>query len=264
MYTVTTFNMLHRPEMIEERVELLLVEAQFSDAVLLQEVSEQNFPLIEKLSQKEGWHVSAGEFERTKDPEKFFTNVTLTKTEPLDSYTIMPPDFPAYQQPPMLVTVTQEVSLINVHLAWGNREHLRLLAMRTVSSEADSLHKSNPDRLVVVGGDFNTVPESATIRYLRGLDPHEFYTEMWTDAWRITETFPTARKTGGWAEETANSVGIVHPELMPDRTIDYLMSYGWNYGKKGCPVSLLKFGISTLSNGYGLSDHYGITVQFLT
>lgn len=256
--------MLTRPEMIEERVKLLLGEAKGSDAVLLQEVAKANLLTLEAAALEAGWFVTAGDFERTKNPNSFFANVTLTKSKPLKSYTIMPSDFPAYQQPPILVTVLEELVLINVHLAWGNREHLRLLAMRTVSSEADSLHKQNPNHLVIVGGDFNTIPESATIRYLRGLDPHEFYTEMWTDAWSVSEVFPTARKSGGWAEETAESIGIVHPELMPDRTIDYLMSYGWNYGKHGCPVSLSKFGLSVLSNGYGLSDHYGITVQFLT
>ena len=40
------------------------------------------------------------------------------------------------------------------------------------------------------------------------------------------------------------------------------MSYGWNHGKVGGPLSLERFGESMLPDGRAISDHWGILVDF--
>jgi hypothetical protein len=57
-------------------------------------------------------------------------------------------------------------------------------------------------------------------------------------------------------------VGIEFPELLPDRRIDYVWTYGWAYGRPGCPVAMQRSFTDTTRYGYPASDHYGLTVDF--
>jgi exonuclease III len=272
---VTTFNVLNRIEHAEERYTKILTELDEhqSDVALLQEVRQETLGLLKEKSAAQGWWMSAGVMsEDHKDSRKIYGNVTLTRKKPSKTTSIV---FHSDDVQGLSVQV-QGALFFNNHLAWGSpAEQKRLDSAIQLNYLAEQHHDSHPEHLIISGGDFNTLPESSTLRYLKGLEAHppwapEDSTQVlnristtWTSAWDVFPTFPTARKTGGWAEETARSVGISRPDLLPDRTIDYLMSYGWNFGRKGSPVRIEKFGVSTLENGYGLSDHYGITVEFL-
>jgi exonuclease III len=277
--TVTTFNVLNRVEHIEERYTKILAELDEhqSEVALLQEVRRETLGLLEDKAVAQGWWLTKGFMSKDhKDSSKVYGNMILTRKEP-KSFTPIFFDEDSVQG---LVVEVEGALFFNSHLAWGSfAEQKRLESAIQLNHLAEEYQQEHPNSLIISGGDFNTLPESSTLRYLKGLEAHPPWkpglntlhntnllnkiSTTWTSAWDIFPLFPTARKTGGWAEETAKSVGISRPDLLPDRTIDYLMSYGWNYGEKGCPVRMEKFGVSTLDNGYGLSDHYGITVEFL-
>lgn len=265
---VVTFNALNSVVLAEERWGLLLQELHTvqAEVALLQEIRIETVELLKLFAEQHGWHVSVGKMVATgHNLDRYYGNVTLTKQKPLKTQIMEVHELSQPTAVPMLLVYTEEALLCNLHMAWGSfAEQSRLTTAHILNRVAEKYLQENPTSLVIAGGDYNTTPDSSTIRYLKGLEPYKHTSTTWTSCWdMVTDIFPTARKDGGWAEETAHSVGILHPGLMPDRTIDYLMSYGWNYGRRGCPVSLEKFGTSQLSNGYGLSDHYGLTVDFL-
>lgn len=260
--SVTTFNFLNNPDRKEERVEVLFKEIKEhgSDVVLLQEILEETFPLITETARQEGWYVSEGI--RVTHSGKSSGNVTLSRIPIQSEYSL--PSYLACSRPQIETLVTHlenNVTIINAHLVWGSANELhRLDVAHTINQYAECLKEQEPDRLIILGGDLNSILSSTVSRYLNGDLLYKDSSTFWTSAWDMAEkVFPTARKDGGWAEITAKSVGITRPEQMPDRTLDYIFTYGWNYGKKHCPLDLKKFGESDLSNGYGLSDHYGIT-----
>jgi endonuclease/exonuclease/phosphatase family metal-dependent hydrolase len=263
--SVTTFNILHNPERKEERVEVLFQEIKEhgSEIVLLQEVLEETFPLIEEKARQEGWHISEGT-RSSSNPKKSSGNVTLSKI-PIESQYSLPSFLPCDRdQIETLVThLENNVTVINAHLVWGSANELhRLDIAYNINQYAECLKEQEPDRLIILGGDLNSTLSSTVSQYLNGDLLYKESSTFWTSAWDMAEeVFPTARKEGGWAEITAASVGITRPEQLPDRTIDHIFTYGWNYGKKHCPLDLKKFGEFNLSNGFGLSDHYGFTTK---
>jgi|GEM_PF-2075481 hypothetical protein len=114
----------------------------------------------------------------------------------------------------------------------------------------------------------NTLPGSDTNRYLagQGAGANGAYT-FWTDAFAVVgnpEEAPTVATANQWAQQTARGVGIEFPEMLPDRRIDYVWTYGWAYGRPGCPVAMQRSFTDTTRYGYPASDHYGLTVDFWT
>jgi endonuclease/exonuclease/phosphatase family metal-dependent hydrolase len=130
----------------------------------------------------------------------------------------------------------------------------------------DQYKDHNP--LAILTGDFNTLPGSDTNRYLNGLGAgaNGGYT-FWTEAFALAgnpEEATTVSAGNHWAQLTARSVGIEFPEMLPDRRIDYVWTYGWAYGRPGCPVAMQRSFTDTTRYGYPASDHYGLTVDFWT
>lgn len=263
--SITTFNLLNNPELREERVDALLQELDEhgSDVVLLQEVLEMTFPVLKERAERKGWYVSEGQ--RTAfNPTKTSGNVTLSRIPVVSEFFLTSEVCDKIAYVKTLVTHLEGgITVINAHLPWGgNTELCRLDMTYCINQYAECLRDQEPNTLIVMGGDLNATPSSSVLRYLNGDHPFKDTSTFWTNAWHCSDSvFSTARKDGGWAETTARSVGIRHPEMLPDRTIDHILTYGWNFGKKHCPMTLTKFGESILSNGYGLSDHYGITTK---
>ena len=265
--TLTTFNSLNNPERKEERVEVLFQELKEhgTDIVLLQEVLEGTLPLIKEKACQDGWFVSEGS-RVAHSTAKVFGNITVSRI-PIQGEASLPCfNCEATEKAHVETLITHfenNITTINAHLPWGpTSEPLRLEKAYRINQYAERLQDEEPGRVIVLGGDFNTPLTSSTVRYLKAEFPYLNTSTFWTSAWDLAdEIFSTARKEGGWAEKTALGVGITKPEQLPERTIDHLLTYGWVYGKKGCPVGAKRFGLSTLSNGFALSDHYGITVQ---
>jgi endonuclease/exonuclease/phosphatase family metal-dependent hydrolase len=122
--------------------------------------------------------------------------------------------------------------------------------------------------VAIMAGDFNTRPGSDTNRYLNGQgDGADGGYTFWTEAFAVVgnpEEATTVAAGKHWAQKTAHGVGIEFPEMAPDRRIDYIWTYGWAYGRAGCPVAMMRSFTDTTRDGYPAPDHYGLTVDFWT
>ncbi|WP_169337758.1 endonuclease/exonuclease/phosphatase family protein [Pseudoclavibacter soli] len=250
---IGTLNLLHFDECIDERVQALSWELDAANirVLLLQEVTRH---ALESLRHGlAGWQISAGpqltgagdlQAVATRDGE----HVVLRST---------PVDFPAIAP----VVATDHGIWASVHLAWGlGRESERVAEAVRISRWLEPLRGERP---VFLGGDFNAEPSSRTMRFLTGLDNVDGADAAWTSAWSGREPFATTRTDGGWAEEQSRRVGIVRPYDMPDRTIDHLLVDGWRYGVNGAFTRTFRFADSTIPDGRGISDHYGVGADVL-
>jgi endonuclease/exonuclease/phosphatase family metal-dependent hydrolase len=156
--------------------------------------------------------------------------------------------------------------MVSTHLIWGSgREHFRLSQAMDLDTWVASRapyepHRSEVELYAVLGGDLNSEPGTATIRWLQGLDVHEGSSTLWVDAWRVGEGGgSTSTPENPFASRTAAMVQISYPDLLPARRIDYIMTRGYAYGRVGAAVSSKLIGMETLAFG----DHYGLSVELL-
>lgn len=157
------------------------------------------------------------------------------------------------------------------HLCWGGgNERYRLSQTKQLTKHAAKIKAKNPAAVIVLGGDFNTQDDSDSIRYLKGVAASEEDDfkgrDIWIDAWDTMgseSNYVTSKGSDYWGSMTAKNVGIRIPELLPARRIDYLFSFGWVYGRNGCPVSFGRFADSGAGDATEISDHYGIYADYL-
>lgn len=165
----------------------------------------------------------------------------------------------------------QTLIVVSAHLAWGgDQEGTRLTQMTAINDRVRILMDRYQDRnpVAILAGDFNTLPDSDTNRYLKGqgAGADGGYT-FWTEAFAVVgnpDEATTVAAANPWAQRTARGVGIEFPEMLPDRRIDYVWTFGWAYGRPGCPVAMQRSFTDTTRYGYPASDHYGLTVDFWT
>lgn len=172
-------------------------------------------------------------------------------------------DYAVVEAPP-----GQALVVVSAHLAWGgDKKRTRLAQMTAVDGHLRELMDRYQDRdpIAVLAGDFNTLdqrhnplPWRAGCRCRRRLH-------------LLDRGVRRGRESGGSCHggirHTGRSrrpggVGIEFPELLPDRRIDYVWTYGWAYGRPGCPVAMQRSFTDTTRYGYPVSDHYGLTVDF--
>jgi endonuclease/exonuclease/phosphatase family metal-dependent hydrolase len=150
----------------------------------------------------------------------------------------------------------------SAHFPWGaNNEGLRLAQAYRIEDSIDADHDQG-SRVTVLAGDLNCLPQSATMRYLTGLDPRDDGTStLWVDAWDLCGTGDgsTVSPANPLAATTARMVGIMEPSMLPDRRIDYVMVRGWVYGNVGCPVAVEVWGAD--SGTKWPSDHYAVVAD---
>ena len=147
--------------------------------------------------------------------------------------------------------------VITTHLAWGSHaEGERLTQARRLDHYA-ARHES-PDLTTVLTGDFNATPQSATLRYLTGLDPDPLgRSTYWADAWTAgIGNGITSDPQNPHAATTAARVGITRPELLPSRRIDYILTRGYAHGRPGSPLAAAIIG--QYPTPLVPSDHYGV------
>lgn len=158
------------------------------------------------------------------------------------------------------------VILFNIHGFWGgNMAHKREAQIKEINRHATWLEKTYSDMkpIVLLAGDFNSEPESSVIRYLKGLQSIGSDGAYWVDSWDYAgqgEGFTSTPKLR-YFSDTANSVGIANPSATPERRIDYIFSKGWNYGRAGTPLKTTLCFTEECSNGYTVSDHYGVSAE---
>lgn len=159
------------------------------------------------------------------------------------------------------------VVVFNVHLAWGyESEFTRLQQVRDIDVQAKKILREEPEALILLVGDFNTEPESDTLRYLFGHHVVEEESTKWIDSWKMlrdpSEDGYTSLNYGSEATKTAFTKGIVMPQMMPRRRIDYMLVHGWVYGKACTPLGVDRFGFADSERGVALSDHYGLYTDY--
>lgn len=158
--------------------------------------------------------------------------------------------------------------VVSTHLAWGTgKEHTRLQqAMRlddwiAVHAPLDPQRADTPALYAVLGGDLNSEPDSATLRWLHGREVHDGRSTLWVDAWRAgSGAGYTSTPENPYAGRTAALVGITRPDLLPARRIDHLLSRGFAHGRVAAPLRAELLG---RGSGRAFGDHYGVAATFL-
>lgn len=153
---------------------------------------------------------------------------------------------------------TDLCAVCSYHGAWGAfRQRERLDEARLLDAR---LSRCAAKGAVLLCGDFNAMPDEPAIRLLSGLsEAPTFWTEAQDTAAMLGRggPYPTVLPgTSAEAAVTARSQGL-NPRLVPGRRIDYMFSYGWNYGRPGGWTG----GVS--AEDAGPSDHALLTAETL-
>lgn len=148
------------------------------------------------------------------------------------------------------------LTVCSYHGAWGAfRQRERLDEARLLDARLSRRAAKGP---VLLCGDFNAMPGEPAIRLLSGLtEAPTFWTEAQDTAAMLGMggPYPTALPgTSAEAAATAESQGL-DSRLVPGRRIDYMFSFGWNYGRPGGWTGEVSV------EDTGLSDHALLTAR---
>lgn len=276
---VTTLNINHHPAELERRTGLACDElgALRPQILCLQEVTfepDGTSRQLETITAETGLAVVAAQAQHRSEHGHLSGNAILSTLPRLEGGPIVlgTPGAPLERADYAVLQVPtgQAIIVVSAHLHWGGTmEHKRLAQMTAIDGRVKALMDRYKDRhpVALLAGDLNTEPDSDTNRYLsgRGAGANGGYT-YWTDALTAGDPAEATTVAAGnhWAQATARMVGIEFPELLPDRRIDYVWTYGWAYGKPGCPVAMQRSFTDTTRYGFPASDHYGLTVDLWT
>jgi len=106
----------------------------------------------------------------------------------------------------------------------------------------------------VVMGDFNAVPDSDEMRFLRGLTSLEGRSVYFADAWAVAGT------GGGATYDRRNPYALRSRE--PSNRIDYIFVRGPDAHLRGEPVSA-RLALDEPSDGIWPSDHFAVVAEVL-
>lgn len=169
----------------------------------------------------------------------------------------------------------------SAHLMWlMTNEYHRLEQASEISAFASrvaggaNFGENGGDNVFVLGADMNADEDSRTLRYMTGKDvgTSDEDTTQWIDAYTMCSEMmkrstwaTTDQGKNYWGRKMMEKYGVPHPEFVQPRRIDYILSQGWRYGKRGCPVSYGRFGGAQQRAGFDhdLSDHFGIYADIL-
>lgn len=130
----------------------------------------------------------------------------------------------------------QAIRFCSAHQPWGGlMEMERTSAARELNRE---LTTRGSVEGCVLGGDFNALEASESIRYLTGLHPVDGECAQWTDAWGAAGVGEgaTSSPSNPWAIQVAEQHGFTEPDLMPERRIDYIFVHGYAHGRLLTPL----------------------------
>lgn len=295
---IAQLNILNHTNGENARYELLQkhLERIQTDIITLQEVGNPE-KLAAYLKEVGYTHVAfTSKREHHNDAVGIASRHPFTRTQPIQYWQIQE-DLPDG----MLAEIhTEELGHLWVysgHFGWNMKnEHVRQAQAKEVARLARELTTPNGDypgdTIFLVGADLNASETSDTYRYLTGqtsldygesrlnpssnipLDLHPALTltpesTFFVDAYEMADSKTGWATTGpyrnDWVQKTAERHGTRRPELMPERRIDYIFSYEWVYGKRGCPLNYGRFGEMDANKDFflDLSDHYGIYTDIL-
>ncbi|MEM8926486.1 MAG: endonuclease/exonuclease/phosphatase family protein [Actinomycetota bacterium] len=147
--------------------------------------------------------------------------------------------------------------VIVTHLAWQyDRSELRQRQLAEVVALAARHGAGDADGPpVVLGGDFNAVPDADEIRRLTGLAAPYLADLVFTDCWAATGDGDGHT----WTRDNPNSADA----MWPRRRLDYLF-VAWPRPKPlGNPLDCALFGVEPRAGVVG-SDHYGVVATLDT
>lgn len=276
MLRVATLNLLHNPDALRERVEHLITElvTEDLDFLLLQEVMP---PVDGEYSALPHLALSLGmqHMNFTYDGAKTSGNAILSK-HPLT--TISAPDglvFPD-RAPAIAETVVdgRRVIVMSYHGAWGpEATATRLIQLRVLDAIArkefvrGGAHLNRDTRpVIILGGDFNAVPESQPYRYITGLEQVLEHSTLWVDATGGVGNTAGTPNVLTLATASGRDGAGYRPERQPLRRIDYLFVFEWVYGHAGEPVNARRIADTPFTtadgrDGMTVSDHFGVMAE---
>lgn len=279
---VATWNVLHTavatmgPRTVEAAAHIRAINP---DVLLVQEAAyrEHHYDVLTDLAEACDLDVAVRGYTRMYEDDSAFEDGhsscvgILTKLPILEATTFLLPAQNAAS--PQACTAQLALPSGNVliaatgHLAWGGAaESQRFAQVRTVDRIVEGIEQVMLEQgqpcVSVFGGDFNTTPDSRSLRWLRGLEPGpDGHDSFWVDSWSAGgdgSAGYTSRPDNPLGHDTARLVGITRPERNPYRRIDYLMVRGWVYGSAGDPVRAGLFGGESLTGETLASDHLGV------
>lgn len=273
---ISTLNLLHNPDMLDDRTNHLIqnLNDTMPDILCLQEVifeSETDSLTVKRLEAGTALKSVVALEQHETNYGNMSGGAILSSMPVVDSgaFDMGVETKVKYGLYAVLEHGNNVFIAITAHLLWGGDQGAnRLRQITTINAFAESLKvkyiTQNP--IVVLTGDFNANPDHDTLRYLTGkCSNQDGNNTYWTDAWDVhgaADNEHTMVPDNYWAMETAKGQGIVIPQFMPKRRIDYVLSYGWAYGKVGTPLNFMKDFDQISQYGYPISDHAGITVDY--
>lgn len=270
-FRLAQLNLLNSPAGLEARYERLArhLELVRPTVLTLQEITDPEL-LLEKLAPLGFKYHCFTSFQHNAF-DQIADAVGIVSRVPLTAPTELP--FPVGPRPAMRAEVELEglrVGLATAHLAWGSTaEGVRLRQAEFLDEQADKFFAEAPEGAFILAGDLNSDEDSRTVRFLRGVDlgSDNLTSTYWTDAYQVAgapgEWATSDQGQGTLGPASALRHGVVLPELLPQRRIDYILSHGWRYGKLGCPIAYGRFGAPLAPEDLELSDHYGIWADIL-
>ncbi len=269
MLRIATLNLLHDTYALDERLGALADELRDADLdfLLLQEVlPEDEHPTVSTLSRELDLPHSVYRRNLTRTSGNAVLSKHELTTEMVKGY--FPVTIPAAAS---TIIDGREVVVISYHGAWGaHGMSTRVQELRQIDgfayekfNRAGARLNADTRPVIVLGGDFNDVPDSDPIRYLSGLGLAGDASTFWLDA--MVHAGDTGHTSGFPSELSIRSAlaaaSTPRPERRPLRRIDYLFVYEWAYGQAGEPISGRRFATGKFLGPDGeltISDHYGL------
>lgn len=276
MLRVATLNLLHNPDALRERVEHLITElvTEDLDFLLLQEVlppADNEYNALTHLALSLGMpHMNF-----TYDQSKTSGNAIISKhplTPIVAPHGIVFPDrAPAIAE---CYVDGRRVIVMSYHGAWGpDATAARLIQLRILDGIArqefvrGGAHLNRDTRpVIILGGDFNTLPESQPYRYITGLEQVVEHSTLWVDATGDQGFTVGERNVLALATAAGMPGAGYRPERQPLRRIDYLFVFEWAYGQAGEPINARRIADTPFTTADGregmtVSDHYGVMAE---
>jgi endonuclease/exonuclease/phosphatase family metal-dependent hydrolase len=123
-------------------------------------------------------------------------------------------------------------------------------------TDLDSRHRT--ELPTIIAGDFNATPESASMRYLTGLQSQGGRSVCYHDAWAVAGNGPGYT----WSTENPNAASEIEKIVRQPghrRRIDYILVGSWDaHPKAHCRIESAALAFHRPINGIWPSDHFGV------
>lgn len=271
---VATWNILHSPSKENHKKRIIEAAAylESADVVLLQEVSRgSGYNTAKSLADKLDMELVSEATTLAFDNGHISGTAIISKL-PMFSGEAIRHSVGNYKEYAVALLESpsgRPLNIASAHLEWGgDRQQTRLAQVAGIDQEmrlrlARVHAATGVAPVTVLGGDFNTTPNSDPIRFLVGEGVYNETSTLWVDSWAVAGDGTPGYTNHGdnpLSALTASNRGCLDPSLIPKRRIDYLMVHGWVYGKAGCPLRVELIGERPLTGVYA-SDHNGIIVD---